>query len=170
MTVRIAGVVRESIVDGPGIRFVVFTQGCPHHCPGCHNPESHDPAGGYDCDIEKILTEIKKDPLLKGVTFSGGEPFDQPEPLAELAAEIKKLELDLFIYTGYLFEDLQGRRDPATDRLISLADYIVDGPFLLSQRSLELKFRGSKNQRMIDVAQTLKAGRTVTMEETDSAC
>ena len=106
MTVRIAGIVRESIVDGPGIRFVVFTQGCPHHCPGCHNPESHDPKSGYDCEIDKIMTEIEKDPLLKGVTFSGGEPFMQPEPLAELAQKVKEHGLDLFIYTGFLFEDL----------------------------------------------------------------
>ncbi|MBC8610350.1 anaerobic ribonucleoside-triphosphate reductase activating protein [Massilimaliae timonensis] len=165
MTVRIAGIVRESIVDGPGIRFVVFTQGCPHHCPGCHNPESHDPKSGYDCEIDKIMTEIEKDPLLKGVTFSGGEPFMQPEPLAELAQKVKEHGLDLFIYTGFLFEDLQKRQDAATDKLISLADYIVDGPFLLEERSLELKFRGSKNQRMIDVAKTLKAGRVVTAEE-----
>lgn len=164
MTVRIAGIIRESIVDGPGVRFVVFTQGCPHHCPGCHNPESHDPNGGYDCEINKILEEIKKDPLLKGVTFSGGEPFDQPEPLAKLAEKIKQLGLDLFIYTGYLFEALQQREDEATNRLIALADYIVDGPFVLSQRSLELKFRGSSNQRMIDVARTLEAGKVITIE------
>lgn len=164
MTVRIAGIIRESIVDGPGIRFVVFTQGCPHHCPGCHNPESHDPAGGYDCEIDTILTEIQKDPLLKGVTFSGGEPFEQPEPLAELAEQIKALGLDLFIYTGYLFEELQQRQDAATDRLIALADYIVDGPFILAEKSLELKFRGSRNQRMIDVRRTLEAGTVITAD------
>ena len=110
------------------------------------------------------MEEIKKDPLLKGVTFSGGEPFDQPEPLAKLAEKIKQLGLDLFIYTGYLFEALQQREDEATNRLIALADYIVDGPFVLSQRSLELKFRGSSNQRMIDVARTLEAGKVITIE------
>ncbi len=104
--IRLAGVIRESIVDGPGIRFVVFVQGCPHHCEGCHNPESHDFSGGYDCDPEKILAEIKKNPLLDGVTFSGGEPLCQAAALLPLAKEIKKLGLNLFIYTGSIFEDL----------------------------------------------------------------
>ena len=104
--IRLAGVIRESIVDGPGIRFVVFVQGCPHHCEGCHNPESHDFSGGYDCEPEKILAEIKKNPLLDGVTFSGGEPLCQAAALLPLAKEIKKLGLNLFIYTGSIFEDL----------------------------------------------------------------
>lgn len=106
-TIRIAGIVRESIVDGPGIRFVVFAQGCPHKCPGCHNPQTHDFQGGYDCSIETILLEIDKNPLLAGVTFSGGEPFCQAERFLPLAKEIKNRRLDLVAYTGYTLEQLQ---------------------------------------------------------------
>lgn len=161
MTVRIAGVVRESIVDGNGIRFVVFTQGCPHQCKGCHNPQSHDMEGGYLCQISRIMTEIEKDPLLSGVTFSGGEPFLQPEPLAALAKEIKSRKLGLIIYTGFLMEELleRGKETPAVMELISQADIIVDGRYEEQQRDLNLLFRGSKNQRVIDVPKTLQSGK-----------
>ena len=132
--IRLAGVIRESIVDGPGIRFVVFVQGCPHHCEGCHNPESHDFSGGYDCDPEKILAEIKKNPLLDGVTFSGGEPLCQAAALLPLAKEIKKLGLNLFIYTGSIFEDLLKEQNPDIMALLQQGDFLVDGPFVLAQR------------------------------------
>ena len=97
---RLAGVIRESIVDGPGIRLVIFTQGCPHHCEGCHNPETHDPAGGYISQPENILNAIRQNPLLQGVTFSGGEPFAQAPALAELGRRIRKLGLGIMTYTG----------------------------------------------------------------------
>ena len=149
--IRLAGVIRESIVDGPGIRFVVFVQGCPHHCEGCHNPESHDFSGGYDCDPEKILAEIKKNPLLDGVTFSGGEPLCQAAALLPLAKEIKKLGLNLFIYTGSIFEDLLKEQNPDIMALLQQGDFLVDGPFVLAQRDLTLLFRGSQNQRILDL-------------------
>lgn len=162
-TVRIAGVIRESIVDGPGICFVVFTQGCPHHCEGCHNPQSHDFDGGYDCMISKIVTEIEKDPLITGVTFSGGEPFCQPEPLTELAKIVTAKGLNLIIYTGYRVEELleMGRKQSAILELMGLADLLVDGRFVLAERDLNLLFRGSRNQRVIDAKESLRRGEAV---------
>ena len=159
--IRLAGVIRESIVDGPGIRFVVFVQGCPHHCEGCHNPESHDFSGGYDCDPEKILAEIKKNPLLDGVTFSGGEPLCQAAALLPLAKEIKKLGLNLFIYTGSIFEDLLKEQNPDIMALLQQGDFLVDGPFVLAQRDLTLLFRGSQNQRILDLPQSFLQGKAV---------
>lgn len=159
--IRLAGVIRESIVDGPGIRFVVFVQGCPHHCEGCHNPESHDFSGGYDCDPEKILAEIKKNPLLDGVTFSGGEPLCQAAALLPLAKEIKKLGLNLFIYTGSIFEDLLKKQNPDIMALLQQGDFLVDGPFVLAQRDLTLLFRGSQNQRILDLPQSFLQGKAV---------
>lgn len=163
-TIRIAGIVRESIVDGPGIRFVIFSQGCPHHCAGCHNPNTHDFEGGYDCAIEKILVEIDKNPLLSGITFSGGEPMCQSEAFLALAEEIKKRKLDLAIYTGYTFEELEeiGKvKRPAVQSLLNLTDYLIDGKFVESERDLQLQFRGSKNQRFINMNATRKSGELV---------
>ncbi len=159
-TVRIAGVVRESIVDGPGIRFVVFTQGCPHACPGCHNPQSHDGTQGYDCDIEKIINEIHKNPLITGVTFSGGEPMLQPTPLLALAKKIKLMGKHLMIYTGYTAEELlqMGEQHPDLLALLRATDILIDGRYLEEERSLSLLFRGSKNQRVLDAKALGKQG------------
>ena len=165
-TLRIAGVVRESIVDGKGLRFVIFCQGCPHHCPGCHNPQTHDFAGGYDIDIEKIVTEIKKNPLLQGVTFSGGEPFCQAEAFAALGRKIKAIrgmKLNIMSYSGYTLEQLQqmAEEDQGIADLLEVCDYLVDGPFILAQRDLTLKYRGSRNQRYIDMKKTRRKGEVV---------
>ena len=162
-SIRLAGIVRESIVDGPGIRFVVFTQGCPHHCEGCHNPETHDFTGGYDCRTGKLLAEIDKNPLLRGVTISGGEPFCQPEALLELLRAVKQRGLNLMVYTGYLYETLleMARERPAIGEMLLLTDLLVDGPFLLKERDLTLRFRGSRNQRIIDLTATRLAGEVV---------
>ena len=148
---RIAGIVRESIVDGPGIRFVVFAQGCPHRCKGCHNESTHDFEGGYDCSIEKILTEIDKNPLLAGVTFSGGEPFCQASAFYDLGIEIKKRGLDIVAYSGYTFERLKDMAVTNADisHLLEIIDYLVDGPFFLEEKDLTLEFRGSRNQRFL---------------------
>ena len=164
VALRLAGVVRESIVDGPGIRFVVFVQGCPHHCDGCHNAGSWDFTAGYDCDIDQIIDAIDKNPLLKGVTFSGGEPFEQSTALLELAKQIKHRHLNLIIYTGYLFDDLLKRENDDVQNLIKQADYIVDGKFEKSLMSHELRFRGSSNQRIIDVAKSLESGAVIETE------
>ena len=160
---RLAGVIRESIVDGPGIRLTVFVQGCPHHCPGCHNPDTHDPEGGYEGSTERILEEFNKNPMLAGITLSGGEPLDQASQLAKLARDIHALSKNVITYTGYTIEYLlkhlqehDGWRD-----LLEQTDILIDGPFLLEQKSLQLHFRGSANQRALDAAASLAAGHAV---------
>ena len=162
-TIRLAGIVRESIVDGPGIRLTVFVQGCPHRCPGCHNPETHDPQGGYTCAIQKIYDTVMQNPLLRGITLSGGEPFEQAEALIPLARAVAAQSKDIVIYSGYTFEELleKGQREPAVLELLSLACLLVDGRFILAQRDLTLRFRGSSNQRLLDPQQSLKNGRAI---------
>ena len=162
-TLRLAGIVRESIVDGPGLRFTVFAQGCPHHCPGCHNPETWPFEGGFEAAPAQIAAELKKNPLLKGLTLSGGEPFCQAEAMAELAEAVHAQGGDVLCYTGYLFEELlqMAGEDGGVERLLRATDVLVDGPFLLAQRSLELRFRGSANQRIIDVPASLAQGAVV---------
>ncbi len=166
-SLRIAGIVRESIVDGPGIRFTVFCQGCPHHCRDCHNPETHDFADGYDCSIQRLMEEIDKDPLLAGVTFSGGEPFCQPEPFAAMAKEVKSRNLSLTVFTGYTYEKLleMGKENPYIEQLMELTDLLIDGPFVKEKRDLTLQFRGSANQRIIDMNETRKAGKLILWQD-----
>ena len=156
---RIAETVPESIVDGPGIRYVIFTQGCPHGCPGCHNPQTHDFSGGRDADMKEILAQISGNPVILGVTFSVGEPFMQAEALAPIGEAVKRQGKNLMIYTGFLLEELQKMEVPGVQRLLELADILVDGPFLLEQRDLTLPYRGSANQRVIDLAKTRETGR-----------
>ena len=160
---RIAGTIGESIVDGPGIRYVLFTQGCPHGCPGCHNPQTHDFNGGKVVDTAALLADIQKNPFVKAVTFSGGEPFAQPLALAELASALKEQGYHLMCYSGYTFEQLLQREDarPLGDKL----DLLVDGPFVSGQRNLELRFRGSANQRVLDVPASLAANAPVWCEK-----
>ena len=165
MELRIAGTVNDSIVDGPGIRFTIFVQGCPHNCKGCHNPQTHDFNGGIIISTEVLLEKIKGNPLLDGVTFSGGEPFCQAQALASLGKEIKKLGLNIVTYTGYTFEKLFESRDQNNwDELLKVTDILIDGPFILEQKDWEIKFRGSSNQRYIDCQESIKQGRAV---ETD---
>ena len=159
--VRVAGRIAESIVDGPGLRYVLFTQGCPHRCPGCHNPQTHDFEGGYVVDTDGLLEEMRQDPLLKGVTFSGGEPFCQPAPLAELARKIHESGLDVTVYTGYTYEQLLEQHNPDTDALLQQADVLIDGRYEQDKRDLTLHFRGSSNQRVIDLNRTRAEGRVV---------
>ncbi|MGI5893363.1 MAG: anaerobic ribonucleoside-triphosphate reductase activating protein [Candidatus Merdivicinus sp.] len=150
---RLSGIIAESIVDGPGIRYAIFTQGCPHHCPGCHNPQTHDFAGGYEADLDAMLAEIKADPLLEGITLSGGEPFCQPEALIPLVQEVRKMGKTVFAYSGYTIEQLLelSKQRPAIGELLHLCDTLVDGPYVESLRDIDLLFRGSSNQRMIDL-------------------
>ncbi len=158
MNIRIAGVVNDSIVDGPGLRFSVFTQGCSHHCPGCHNPETHDPQGGHDEDTDALIAKMKKNPLLSGLTLTGGDPLEQSAPCLELAKAAHALGLNVWAYTGYTWEQLLSRNDPDQMALLREVDVLVDGPFIQSERSLELDYRGSKNQRLIDAPASLRTG------------
>ena len=164
MEIRIFGTVEDSIVDGPGLRYSVFVQGCPHHCPGCHNPESHDFAGGRLADTADIIAAMKKNPLLDGLTLSGGEPMCQPEACAALAEAAHAARLNVWCYTGYTWEALLKEADPARMVLLHQVDVLVEGPFLLEQRSLELKYCGSRNQRLVDVRKSLEKGEVVRWE------
>ena len=159
ITLRIAGRIGESIVDGPGLRYVLFTQGCPHHCPGCHNPETHDPEGGTSVPLDEILANILSNPLIHRVTFSGGEPFVQADRLLPLAQALKARGFHLMAYTGFTYEALLKRPDGLA--LLESLDMLVDGPFILALRTLDLPFRGSSNQRVLDVPASLKAGHPV---------
>ncbi len=163
MRLRIAGKTPESIVDGPGLRYTIYVQGCPHHCEGCHNPQTHDFSGGHDVDTDDILNEILENPLLDGVTFSGGEPFCQAKALSELGNKIKQHGLGLMAYTGYTIEYLlsNSNDENAYLPLLKEIDYLVDGKFVLSLKSYEAKFRGSTNQRIIDVRKSLDTNEVV---------
>ena len=165
MKVRVAGIVPESIVDGPGIRYAVFVQGCPHRCPGCHNPETHPFEAGEEMDAQDLFAAFQRDPLLKGVTLSGGEPFCQPEPVTELARQVHAAGKDVVVFTGYLFEELAASSDPTTLALLQEADLLIDGPYLEAQRDIDLRFRGSANQRLVDVKKSLAAGHVVLWPE-----
>lgn len=162
-TIRLAGIIRESIVDGPGIRFTVFCQGCPHRCPGCHNESTHDFEGGSDYSIEKLLREIDKNPLLAGVTFSGGEPFCQAEGFLTLAKAIKRRKLNIVAFSGYTYEELLtlGEKRPEVLELLNYVDLLIDGRYEEAERDLSLAFRGSRNQRIIDLNKTREAGKII---------
>ena len=156
----LAGIVEDSIVDGPGIRCTVFAQGCPHRCPGCHNPETWDFGCGTPMEETRILDIVRSNPLCRGVTFSGGEPFAQAEGFARLARLLKDRGYEVASYSGYTFEQLRSGT-PAQQELLGLIDILIDGPFLLEQRSLEIAFRGSRNQRILDAKASLSAGQAV---------
>jgi len=161
-TLRIFGTADDSIVDGPGIRFSVFTQGCKHDCPGCHNPESHSFEGGREVQLDELKQKIEENPLLAGITLTGGEPFEQPVPLLELTRWAKARGLNVWAYSGYLYEVLLAGTPSAEAReLLVAVDVLVDGPFVQSQASYEIKWRGSANQRIIDVPASLAAGEVV---------
>ncbi len=165
MHIQIAGLVNDSIVDGPGFRLAVFTQGCPHHCPGCHNPDTHPFDGGKPETTERIIRELKENPLLDGVTFTGGDPFCQSAACAEVAEAAHGMGLNVWAYSGWTYEQLMQKAETEPDvlRFLHSVDPLVDGPFILAQHTLELRFRGSKNQRLIDVAASIKAGQAITV-------
>lgn len=145
---RILSVVEESVVDGPGIRTVIFTAGCPHHCKGCHNPSSWNPTGGEDVEVEELVQRVKLSGW-DGVTISGGEPFLQSSALAKLVTACKSLGKNVWVYTGYTLEELEAMHDEAVQTVLDYADVLVDGRYEQSLRDMRLRFRGSSNQRII---------------------
>lgn len=156
----LAGIAGDSIVDGPGIRTTVFAQGCPHRCPGCHNPETWEFGCGTPMTAEAVLELVRANPLCRGVTFSGGEPFAQAEEFARLGRLLKQAGYEVAAYTGYTFEALL-EGTAAQRALLETLDVLIDGPYLAAQRSLELNFRGSRNQRVLNVPESIAAGRAV---------
>lgn len=158
---RVAGRTEESVVDGPGLRYTLYVQGCPHGCPGCHNPQTHDFAGGSVETVGAILAAFAENPLLAGITLSGGEPFCQPGPLAELARGVHALGKTVMTYTGYTLEELSALGDREVDALLAETDLLVDGRFILAEKSLSLPYRGSANQRLVDMRKTREAGQIV---------
>lgn len=158
----ILDIVEDTTVDGPGFRTTVYCAGCPNRCPGCHNPQSWDISNGRETDIEDILEVILADPFAD-VTFSGGDPMFQPEGFTELARAIRqRSNKNIWCYTGYLFEDLL--RNPAQKALLEQIDVLVDGRFIEALKDEQLRFRGSSNQRIIDVQASLEQGRVVVMD------
>jgi len=153
-SLRLAGIIEDSVVDGPGLRFTVFVQGCPHHCEGCHNETTHDFGGGFRADIYKLSEKIIAS-RIKKLTFSGGEPFSQAEGLAELArlVEAKQPGTEIITYTGYLYEELmeKARTDSGVRELLSVTDYLVDGKYEQDKKSMNCFYRGSSNQRILDI-------------------
>ena len=164
---RIANTVSDSIVDGPGLRFTVFTQGCPHRCPGCHNPDPHDPVGGHEAAVEELAEKLLSNPLTDGLTLSGGEPFCQAAECARLAAIAREKGLNVWVYTGYTYERLIAGEVPGAMERLAQTDVLVDGPFVEAQKSYAALFRGSTNQRLIDVPRSLAAGQVVLWERPD---
>lgn len=162
MNIRIAGTVNDSIVDGNGLRYTIFVQGCPHHCKGCHNPQTHSFDGGKEVSISDLFETITSNTLLDGVTFSGGEPFAQARPLVELADLVKQnTNLNIVTYTGYTFEEIVTSNNPDWIALLNSTDILIDGKFIEDLKSYELRFRGSSNQRYIDVKQSLLQHKVV---------
>ena len=160
MKLRIASpVICDSIVDGPGLRMVIWTQGCKHNCKGCHNPQTHSLDGGYEVDTKEIIDKMASLKLQQGITLSGGEPFLQPAALAEIAKEAHNINLNVWSYTGFTFEELIDKKNPLyfeNMELLKYVDVLVDGKFEIDKRDISLLFRGSSNQRIIDVKKSFK--------------
>lgn len=162
---RIAGNISESCVDGPGVRYVLFTQGCPHHCVGCHNPETWDYKGGIVLSVDFLKEDIKssfeKNKLLSGITISGGEPFEQAEEIFVLLEELKGVSKNVMVYTGYTFEELVAKNDENVNNVLKNIDYLVDGEFDITKRCLHQLYKGSTNQRIIDMGVYWDTGKIV---------
>ena len=163
--ISVLSIIEDTMVDGPGFRTSVYCAGCRHQCPGCHNPQSWDFDGGQPMSTEDIMRVIEADPYTQGVTFSGGDPMYQPEGFAELARAIhQRTKKDIWCYTGFTYEKLVS--NPRQRALLQEIDVLVDGPFLKAERDETLRFRGSRNQRIIDVQASMQQGHVVTLNYT----
>lgn len=163
MNIRLAGIAYESLVNGPGLRRVFFSQGCTHNCKGCFNPDTHSFEGGKIKDADKLIMDVLDNPMLKGITFSGGDPWQQAEPFAYMAKIFKKNNLNIWSYTGYTFEYiLEHKNDmPGWNDLLNNIDVLVDGKFEQDKQNNKLKFKGSSNQRIIDVKKSIKENKII---------
>ena len=163
---RYSGLILNDLAAAPGLCVTFFTQGCPHRCKGCHNPHTHDFLGGYEITLGEIADKVMANPLLDGMTFSGGEPFEQSEVLSQLAVWLKENGLNVWCYSGYTYEELQQKstNNRGIDLLLSNTDVLVDGKFVEEKKNLLLNFRGSENQRVIDMKKTREQGKIVLME------
>lgn len=168
--IRLSGIAYESLVNGPGMRRVLFGQGCHHNCEGCFNPDTHPMDGGELMDMDKIINDIIQNPILSGVTFSGGDPWEQAEKFAYIARRLKEAitnrNFNIWSYTGYAYEFILENRErrKGWDELIRYVDVLVDGKFEKDKMEDNLRFRGSNNQRIIDVKESLKKGEVVTLQ------
>ena len=165
--IRLFGVANDSIVDGPGLRYAIYTQGCNHACKGCHNPESWAKDGGTVTTVGAIVDDILDNHLITGITLSGGDPFLQSGEVAALIKELKRYKYNIWTYTGYTYEDLleMAKDNPDISTILKLSDVLVDGPFVESQKSLDLKWKGSSNQRVIDLNKTRQSGEVSLYKE-----
>lgn len=156
--IRLAGIAQQSLVNGKGMRKVFFSQGCTHYCPACFNKETWSFEGGQMFEMDELINQLKKETYLDGVTFSGGEPFQQQNKFAYMATEIKKIPMNIWCYTGYTFDQLLelSKKDSNIKTMLENIDVIVDGKFDENLQDPKIKFRGSKNQRIIDVQKSLK--------------
>ncbi|GFP77995.1 Anaerobic ribonucleoside-triphosphate reductase-activating protein [Clostridium fungisolvens] len=163
--IRLSGIIHESLVNGPGIRRVFFSQGCKHNCKECFNPETHSFDGGELRNMDELIEELKSNPIISGVTFSGGDPFEQADKFSYMAQRIKALGLNIWCYTGYKFEYILNnlKDNEAWDKLINNIDVLVDGRFDVTLRDESIKYRGSSNQRVIDVKNSLSGGEIITL-------
>ena len=167
MKIRLAASLQpDSIVDGEGIRTVIWTQGCSHHCKGCHNPETWSFDSGYLVDVDSVIEEIDSLTGQDGITLSGGDPFYQVDACTLIAKHCKNKKLNVWCYTGFVYEDLI--KDTKMLELLKYIDVLVDGPFVLNKRSLDLYFKGSSNQRIIDVPNSLKENKIVLVSKYNS--
>ncbi len=160
-SVDLAGILKQSVVDGPGIRTVIFAQGCPHRCPGCHNEHTWEFGCGQKRTIQELVEVVRDNPLCKGVTFSGGEPFSQAGAFCELAKKLNVFGYEIASYTGYTFEELLNSADTEKFELLSNIDVLIDGCYIDEQRCLDIPFIGSSNQRILDVKKSLASQQAV---------